>query len=637
MKKILTLVVSIALLSSLVTSPAIGAVKAGTTCSKAGSTSSVSGKKYTCIKSGKKLIWDKGVAIAKPAAESTTSTTTPSSLSPNPSPVSGTETVLDSNQRYFAIGQPCENPGQQAMLSDVNYICGHDFSQENVWQASCGQVGESGWQIEGVNGVCTAAGPTLQFWVFSNIDSIVAHYPKQAPKPGEIEKVDATPSSKPSQPGILKPGANCSGSDSSGIKISDGVLYCVPVSDGTYKFIEHFNSIPVVNNPQSPESLEACEAPDLRGIIPPQMSPLRIAHNSVVTTSKLLKHTGNLNLLVVPIDFSDAVGTSDPKSVYGQDFETMSKWFSDYSNSKLQISVNLRNSWFRAPLPSAKYDPSTWPTNDYETQRRLVQDYINQTSPQIDYSDADAVIFVYPKNAFNSTGYLHMWNADFTSPKGNLSLSVLSSLGTAGKYEPFWQWMSHELMHSMGIAMHSPADPAGWGIEWGRFSYSEALLPWNQMLFDWINPDQYYCATSSNVVTTKLTLIPQESTKPGLRGIFIRISNSEVLMVVSYRNDTWAYEAPNDFYGTMVALYDTSKQVDMTGEQTDDTFDGVKYQKPGLWLHPNNQVKDDNSYSIMHTGEGGALMYLGDSVSYKGVTVKLADSNNFDTVEISRS
>jgi hypothetical protein len=38
--------------------------KAGGTCSKAGITSVVSGKTYTCIKSGKKLVWNKGVAVA---------------------------------------------------------------------------------------------------------------------------------------------------------------------------------------------------------------------------------------------------------------------------------------------------------------------------------------------------------------------------------------------------------------------------------------------------------------------------------------------------------------------------------------------------------------------------------------------
>jgi polyhydroxybutyrate depolymerase len=40
--------------------PANAAVKAGASCSKAGITSVASGKKFTCIKSGKQLFWDKG-------------------------------------------------------------------------------------------------------------------------------------------------------------------------------------------------------------------------------------------------------------------------------------------------------------------------------------------------------------------------------------------------------------------------------------------------------------------------------------------------------------------------------------------------------------------------------------------------
>lgn len=52
---------------------AMAAVKAGDTCKKAGTTATSNGKKYTCIKSGKNLLWNKGVSISKP-------TPTPTSL-----------------------------------------------------------------------------------------------------------------------------------------------------------------------------------------------------------------------------------------------------------------------------------------------------------------------------------------------------------------------------------------------------------------------------------------------------------------------------------------------------------------------------------------------------------------------------
>ena len=53
------------------------AAKAGASCPKAKATQIVGSKKFTCIKSGKKLVWDKGVTIPKAATPKPTATTTP--------------------------------------------------------------------------------------------------------------------------------------------------------------------------------------------------------------------------------------------------------------------------------------------------------------------------------------------------------------------------------------------------------------------------------------------------------------------------------------------------------------------------------------------------------------------------------
>jgi hypothetical protein len=46
------------------------AVQPGSVCSKQGMTKSYQGKKYSCKKSGNKLVWDKGVAVSKPKSTS---------------------------------------------------------------------------------------------------------------------------------------------------------------------------------------------------------------------------------------------------------------------------------------------------------------------------------------------------------------------------------------------------------------------------------------------------------------------------------------------------------------------------------------------------------------------------------------
>lgn len=59
---------TIALLLTLISvnvTPVQAAVKTGATCKKVGLTSIASGKTFTCIKSGKKLVWNKGVVVKK--------------------------------------------------------------------------------------------------------------------------------------------------------------------------------------------------------------------------------------------------------------------------------------------------------------------------------------------------------------------------------------------------------------------------------------------------------------------------------------------------------------------------------------------------------------------------------------------
>ena len=59
------------------TAQAATAPKPGSACKKAGQTITAGGKKFTCVKSGKKLVWNKGVLVPAPKP-SPTPTPTPS-------------------------------------------------------------------------------------------------------------------------------------------------------------------------------------------------------------------------------------------------------------------------------------------------------------------------------------------------------------------------------------------------------------------------------------------------------------------------------------------------------------------------------------------------------------------------------
>jgi hypothetical protein len=68
------------------------AAKAGAACSKAGKTSVVSRKTFTCVKSGKKLVWDKGV-VTKPTSIATPIPAPIQAPTPDPIPTPKAEIV----------------------------------------------------------------------------------------------------------------------------------------------------------------------------------------------------------------------------------------------------------------------------------------------------------------------------------------------------------------------------------------------------------------------------------------------------------------------------------------------------------------------------------------------------------------
>jgi hypothetical protein len=82
-----TLALLFVLISSLTVPASVSAaVKQGDSCKKVGASSIAKGMKFTCVKSGKKLVWGKGVKVIAPASNPSPKPTPSSSPTPTPSP-----------------------------------------------------------------------------------------------------------------------------------------------------------------------------------------------------------------------------------------------------------------------------------------------------------------------------------------------------------------------------------------------------------------------------------------------------------------------------------------------------------------------------------------------------------------------
>ena len=102
--------ISLTLLAFASMSLAANPPKSGTACVKAGLVQSYGGKKYTCIRSGKKLVWDKGFVIKVAAPTPTTSPKTipitpEATAAPSASPTSKPISSLALDSRITPVNQ----------------------------------------------------------------------------------------------------------------------------------------------------------------------------------------------------------------------------------------------------------------------------------------------------------------------------------------------------------------------------------------------------------------------------------------------------------------------------------------------------------------------------------------------------
>ena len=93
MRKTLALLTAFTFLGSSLSIPAHGAVKAGASCATKGQVKTAQGKKYKCVKSGMKLVWNKGVAVAVAKTTADASPAAEASPAPSATPTPVTEKI----------------------------------------------------------------------------------------------------------------------------------------------------------------------------------------------------------------------------------------------------------------------------------------------------------------------------------------------------------------------------------------------------------------------------------------------------------------------------------------------------------------------------------------------------------------
>lgn len=353
--------------------------------------------------------------------------------------------------------------------------------------------------------------------------------------------------------------------------------------------------------------------------------------------------TGNLNVIVIPVDFSDRPGGQLPSEYLIDQTNKMNEWYKFFSGNRVNLSFQIGKEWVRAPKADSEYVVPKSVANSagvaVDIQFKMAQDIITASKNQFDFKKSSILFFYTP--TIKSVDYdMGGRGVNLSTPDGSKNFffwgggayhfddrNVKASL----KKEKMWAFWIHEMLHSQGLALHSPANGSSTGLHADQYGTSLAIDSWELFRLGWIANPNVACLDKSLGINNKLILRPIELGSKIARFAVVKLNSYEALVIESRRPTGYSKEWKSDQKGILVYRIDVRNDNDRSGESTGDTGNSPSFPKWGYLLSPDNKNMNNlTPYEIERY-----IVRSNQTVSYSKIEIKLLASDiDQDLVQI---
>ena len=500
-KSLLALTVIFAL---LVPMNATAAIKAGAVCKKAGVTSTYMGKKYTCIKSGKKLVWNKGVTIPTPKPSSNPSTV-PTAIGDPEGAVGSTPTPTPTPTRTVDPTKPFQG---QACIRNSGDVIGYNEAKILV-VLMCNQFDDRYFPRPGGRAVDQDTGIVL---------------PPVPPKGNEPTVPNGAAEINP----YVKP----------------PVVTSRPLTELT--------------NSTAFEDVSTCRLPDGD----PQLTNMTVGFPLPQGRVNFTKKTV---VQILPVSFSDVTSDTNPATDYKKSIDVMKSFWENQSYVGSEIEVRTPSKYKQLPNPVLSYQLTSglygFEGQKYADFVRLV---VNQYDSEIDFSKVETVVVVFP--LATTQEQIGTWVVDtqnkFVTSERSIFNYMLAGKGVTKTESSAWV---HEYGHALGLTDMRFVDPVNSNIQrpeglgvfdvMGSGSTVPEILLWSRFLIDVLGPKQVLCISQPSTSTHWIRPLEQRDTE--LKGLIIPTGTYTAITIESRRSYGWdSFLSPRD-QGVLVYTVDT--------------------------------------------------------------------------------
>jgi M6 family metalloprotease-like protein len=581
---------------STFTSASAKTPKSGASCIKLGITKDYKEKKYTCIKSGKKLIWNKGRPI-------TTVTPTPT---PTPSPIAPTTTFAEGlfvseYTGYFEndvdFGRATNHVGSTTAINSLSELKFKETGSTFIATGFLKPPQTGTWEFElrssGASYLWLGS-QAIEGFTKDNATSVVHSYFAPNSNLGRVwlEADEIYPIR------IIFGMNNNNGSTDLKITSPSGLSYEKfkslvlhnPLTEGPKENTFGFNEAtsdrfkkqkislkrPSKQNPNSQDlstvlqgqskSVENCKLPRPAGL------PVDNGTYGFPRGQYFLPSQGTFEALIIPVEFSDAKAINSTKIHMENYVNKFHEFYESMSRGKVQFNFTIMQNWIAMPKKASDY-AGAWPHNpeawDY------VRAVFKQVDSEIDFSKFKIVYIIPVDGAQNffesgpviSSGRLEIFFTD-EGPVNNVVfgsypwrlITNLKEVDTHWK----WRWLAHETGHLFGIPHphdHTNNDKRNASIfslmDMGYFA--PGFYGWERWLLDWIPSSLIECIdTRTQVTLTNIHKVSPLGLGVGRELIVYRI-NEQRAIAIENRATNSIDSLPSEYEGVLIYEIDSSR------------------------------------------------------------------------------
>ena len=388
--------------------------------------------------------------------------------------------------------------------------------------------------------------------------------------------------------------------------------------------IESITYLPPSQPSANIENCKIVEKTKNRLSVGPSMLPTGFPRHTIA------QKTGTVKWALIPLDFSDLPGEANFKSRIDEQMKLTSDWFATVSEGKYKVEWVVADEWVRLPGKTSDYAISqSVNLNNAANGPKLFKDAMVAADPLFNFTGVQTVNFMLPKGQSfiqeSSQGF--PWDEavkNLVTNEGSVSSYSIPGKMFDSDNRQYWSYWSHEFGHAMAIPhVGNSRDPnpfLGLDIMGNQDGESKELSGWLRFVAGWLDDEKVYCQELSTLKTTEVTLVPLSGSGNGIKLIVVPISETQVLLIESRRENKFSCQMPSKRNGVLVYSYNPT------------LMHGEDFLKP-ITLEGRSNESSSNCPVVPYPNP---ILYKGQKLTVDGITIEVIDSLNYDKIKVSK-